>query len=497
MQSLVDGERVSHMGVNGTARRLLPVIADFPLGSVNDYSVLACLAKSTIYPALWHLEQRGLVAMETMGASRPRAARWWLTPLSLEVLGLHGLVWHHDSALAALLPRLSAVEWFYPLVASMDEYGPLRSFQWFASVSWDAVARFDRAWVAFFWSGLLQTETRLRERFSRLVDDIDAHSVGLGPAWPALLFFVAADSWQRELVFRVARSFNLADRVRICDATDGSVSGALSSGVSDGWVYQAPSLRGMGGWSWERRLQDSLWTTAPGGGSDRALSAVAEWPGIHSGLGRRLFAESGQSKYFVRLLRTLAQGGYVQRMAGKLPRYGVNNRGYAILADRDSVANSYVLPGVRLPSEASDRRLRRHQEGLFGVVGSFAETGDAVAAGWRSLDVMPEAGIYPDAMVRLSDSPYGPGWAYLEYERSVRGQYRARRKLRSYLSGYRRDRWPLLLVLWDEAVEALVHRLAAAGGLPLLTSTVERVERGPVVGVDHCWSMYGLNVHVS
>ena len=71
--------------------------------------------------------------------------------------------------------------------------GALQSFQWFAGVSWDAAVRYERGWAAFFWSGLLQVEVRLREVMAELAEDLREYSVGPGPAWPGLLVFVVRD----------------------------------------------------------------------------------------------------------------------------------------------------------------------------------------------------------------------------------------------------------------------------------------------------------------
>ena len=55
-----------------------------------------------------------------------------------------------------------------------------------------------------------------------------------------------------------------------------------------------------------------------------------------------------------------------------------------------------------------------------------------VAAGWRSWEQLKASGISPDGMVFLERSPYGPTWAYFEYERTARGEAWVGRKLRGY-----------------------------------------------------------------
>ena len=99
-------------------------------------------------------------------------------------------------------------------------------------------------------------------------------------------------------------------------------------------------------------------------------------------------------------------------------------------------------------------------------------------------------------MVYVSDGPFGPGWHFVEYERYVRGGFRAERKLRGYLAGDRRERWPLLIVVWNEEVERVFHELGRASGLLMLTATMERLGRHGPAGKSECWSMYGQRVYL-
>ena len=73
--------------------------------------------------------------------------------------------------------------------------------------------------------------------------------------------------------------------------------------------------------------------------------------------------------------------------------------------------------------------------------GSFLARGLPVAAGWRSWEQLKASGISPDGMVFLERSPYGPTWAYFEYERTARGEARVGRKLTGYGSADRGEGW--------------------------------------------------------
>ena len=67
----------------------------------------------------------------------------------------------------------------------------------------------------------------------------------------------------------------------------------------------------------------------------------------------------------------------------------------------------------------------------------FLARGLPVAAGWRSWEQLKATGISPDGMVFLERSPYGPTWAYFEYERTAGGEAWVRRKLLGYGSADR------------------------------------------------------------
>ena len=136
---------------------------------------------------------RGWWGVSLRGATRGRSIRWWVTQKGLDEIRLGGLAWQQPWALSQLLARLPPVEWFYQVAGSITSMGALQSFQWFSGMSWDAAVRYERAWAAFFWSGLLQVEVRLREVLAELAEDLREYSVGPGAAWPGLLVFVVTD----------------------------------------------------------------------------------------------------------------------------------------------------------------------------------------------------------------------------------------------------------------------------------------------------------------
>ena len=90
-------------------------------------------------------------------------------------LPLRDRFWHADWTLAHLADALPFVEQFYPIAIEHQKLmGPLVRFRWFRGISWDAAARYENGWVAFFWSGIMQGEAKLHDTFNRFPTDLDA-----------------------------------------------------------------------------------------------------------------------------------------------------------------------------------------------------------------------------------------------------------------------------------------------------------------------------------
>ena len=66
-------------------------------------------------------------------------------------------------------------------------------------------------------------------------------------------------------------------------------------------------------------------------------------------------------------------------------------------------------------------------------------------------------------MVFLERSPYGPTWAYFEYERTAGGEAWVRRKLLGYGSADRGDGCPVLIVCWNDDAESVFQRPGERG----------------------------------
>ena len=473
---------------------MLRALGMMPWCSVSDLARLCEVDRSLVHRRLYDLRDAGYAGLDHLGCTRPRSGRWRLLGAAFEHLKVPDCLWGSDWALARLLDKLPQVEWFYPAAAGFQEQlGPMVRFRWFRGVSWDAAALYERGWVAFFWSGLLQAESRLREIFRRLGGEFEACRLSGPTPFPGLMCFVAADAWQRELVLRVARDYGLEDRVQITCVADGTVSGCREASVSRGWVGQVVEGGGLGNWPLAARLEGSEWADVGGVRLNLVLEDVMEWPGMTRWFGERACGGSAKSGWLRRNLLRLLDGGYLRRYhEGGEYRYLVEGKGMNLLGRRDGVNVKRFLDSVRHNSPASGRGHEAHEDGVLRLMGKFYEAGLEGAAGWRSWEHLGRfGGIAPDAMVRLGHGPYGPGWHYVEYELRARGRTSAEKKLRGYLSSRRGDRWPLLLVVRNGGMEEVFQGLGKAGGLRMLTSTVERLQRGEVTGGGGCWSAYG------
>ena len=214
---------------------LLRALGLMPLSSAADLGAAVGTHHSSVYRRLGHLAERGYLGYFSLGSTKERVNRWYISPEGADFLPLRDRFWHADWTLAHLADALPFVEQFYPIAVEQQELmGPLVRFRWFRGISWDAAARYENGWVAFFWSGIMQGEAKLHDTFNRFPTDLMQYCMFDERAFPSLLCFVVGDSWQRELVFRVAGIYGLADRLQVHCLYDGSISGVREWHVKAG-----------------------------------------------------------------------------------------------------------------------------------------------------------------------------------------------------------------------------------------------------------------------
>ena len=475
-----------------TAVTVLWAVIEMILSSAADISAVTGMSAPAVHRSLAVLQKESIVSSVPLGASRRRVARWRLVPAWAERLDVP---WHEEWALAHLLARLPLVEWFYPAAAALSpRMGRVKKFLWFRGVSWDAAAQYENGWVMFLWSGLFETEVHLQKRLEKMGPHLVDHTMvnrsapARGPAMPGLLCFVVPDLRQREVVFRVARAFGIAHQVQVWCVADGSVEGPETVAASRQWVSQPVVPMDLGGWSLENRLSSSLWTKPGAITAYRLLLAVAEWPGMTAGFGRQYCRSRGDTQRVKPILLSLYQKGLIGRVPDRNRyRHDITARGIDLLSRIDHIYGADIPGGVR----GSAERIQTHERGLMSLVEQFLAAGLPTAVGWRVRDHWGRGGIDPDAVVRLTESPYGPGWHLVEYERSARGRSGAAKKLHGYLDQRRRGTDPVIFALRDSRAEQHFQETGHKAGLPLLTTTFRRLNMHRAVGDTGCWSRYG------
>ena len=490
--ALLDNRPLSVDGLSVAMSRVLRRLGDMPLATAHDIARFEEYSFPYTCAQLLGLQDRGLVEAISLGMTQRRVSRWILTGNGRDFLGEARTAFHEDWALCRFLELLPAVEWAYQSVFSLQErLGPLVQFRWFQGASWDAVVRYDDGWALIFWSGFFQRESYVRRKLVALGEQLQQHAFTGEYPWPSLMLFLVSDQWQSELVLRAARSCGLADEVRVLCIADGTESGG-DGAQGRGVVQQLVRSRNVGGWPWPRRLKSSLWSGGEVQMYYRVLNWVGEWPGLTVSACNAFLGVPRESRHSARFLRALYERGFLLRLWDRGQyRYSLSKRAVYLLSARDRVH----VNSIAVPSEFDTPSLGEHERGLIDIAAGFRAAGVTVASGWRSWEqISGNTGIRPDAMLWLENSPFGPGWHYLEYERRAQGFVRVKRKLRGYLSPQRQDRWPVLYVTRDERAEGVFQEVGREAGLPMLTSNMVRLADREVVGDSGCWSHYGAFV---
>ena len=519
-----ENELLKSLGLNKPQRETLRLGASLSLGSTADYALVSGKDPQNLYAPIRSLtdwraapsDEAGLLQSHVMGATKSRAARHWLPEQSRNLMDAVRPDWHAEFLRAQLLERLPLVENVYPAMAELqDALGTLRDNRWSQSQSHDWITRLEKGWVVGFYSGVLEKVAHLVERFNNynaeLFDDIAIPQYprfagqGFSPelveytrvhrprAHPSMVVIFVPDLWQVELVSRAVRRSLGPTPVQIRCIATGQTYGDTTPGPSCDDVPQVARPRDMGGWSWEDRLRSSLWADGHVPRAFDLLHLAAQWPGQRPEFARILLGLGDESQEAHRSLRLLYQRGYMSRTGSVIdPMYWMNNRALDILAKLDRVSFGDIHGGVL--NRHRGKILTTHDAEAMEIVARWAALGAPVAPGYREYHVWGGGAIDPDAMIYLSESPYGPGWKYMEHERSARRRFRLADKLGHYTSDRRRNRWPLLLSLWDDEAERIAQEFAAPLGCPLLTTTMERLRSG--APIQECWQMYGLPVRL-
>ena len=444
--------------------------------------------------AVTKLKNAGLMESDQIDfQGKNRIARGHLTQRGLRALGIASPTWHKPGNLAKLLKRLPALRGFYRLVGEVSGLGTFRRFHWLEESGLDAIAVFEQGWIGLVWSGTLESPVHLYDRLAGLADWLKDHATTDQAPWPARICFVAQDQFQKEVVSVALTQLAWPDAFTgVWCLDDVNWPGQHLVLESRGEVRCQVPNGSTGGRSWRTRVNQSIYTL-----NDlqmRILELIVEWRGLTVPLLKTGLGENRGTNGIALAIKVLTQKNliYTDKIRRKRVHFATKVA-YGAFADRDSVPNP--TPGGGSETDAEKlRRLYRHEMGVKSFVMDLMAKSILVAQGDRGWEDMGEegGGIAPDAIVCLRSSPYEPGWSYLEYELSARGESRVSMKLNGYGSELRRNKFPLLAVCFNDGAESIFHKEGARRGIKMLTTTVVRLADYGPLGNNGCWSMYGL-----
>lgn len=428
------------------ADRLSPAVSwmawrmvDLPLASSTDLVGVAGLTRVEVNRRLQLLKEAGLADCVDVGWYRRRSSRWWLTDRCLALMEWPvGWSWQDEGGRSQLLQRLAAVEGIYGMAGMDFKLGPFRELRWIYGNCLQAAVRYQHGWVAMFWSGVMETRAHLVERLGLLGETLEGMRGNEIPPVPSVFGVVVNDRWQRQVAVSALHEWDFLSNAVVWCLADESVSGLSGLRPSEyggGWVSAPEYQRDLGGWSWEDRVSANMASRNWGNLGAVILDRAWEWPGMAAGLA----VGDGNVRYGKRVLLEMVEADFLERIVAKGPAgaiYGLGKKGIEAGRRRDGV---FLRGRRRLFDliEVKERRGRiwRHEAGIMKLAGALAGAGLTVHTGFRCFQyVAGGSAISPDAVVWFGQSPFGPGWHYVEYEQSARRPAHIRRKLRGYLA---------------------------------------------------------------
>ena len=366
-----------------------------------------------------------------------------------------------------------------------------------------AVARYGPdLWTPFTYAGLHATERSLRRKEQHRFWGVDCYSheedryLRIGnrlfyedpdqAVEPSAQIVVAVDAWAREL----ARSTLSGSTPTLFCTPDGQCSEAVELRPSRDLVSDPSGHPTVG-----RPESAELWLrenpdmeAIDGRTAHRLFLTICQFPAMRASWLREIVG--GSSGEGSRHLGRFVQTGLVAVFDG---RHYLSELGM-----RRAANMSRVMPSVIRSRHGAylDRWYREHEErhndGVNRLVVRFAREGVGVVAGWRGeVNVPGLTQVRPDLLVQVSEGTLGAGTHYIEFERTAVRPDRVAEKLGPYRRMAAAGRALPLLMVCETALGRRNFR-AAAGTLPMLTTTLERALAGPVTGPVTVWSRDGV-----
>ena len=487
---------IENNGLDPIEETVLRTAYELILSKEDHIASAALLPVSQVTNAVLSLKNRGLVACgfrdRTLDFSPEHL---FVTDRALDYLGVRGPSGHDEANRSQLIPRIPLLNPVYHAVGMLvPELGTLRRFQWFTDAGLDAASFHERGWASFMGSGALESDLHFQRRLEDLPRRMHELAVTPETPRPAVILVIPMDSWQKELVRQaVRRAFFPPQLLQIWSLDDGHWPGPDGLMPSQGEIRQPVPRRDLGGWSWEARLEQAIY--AKTGSEVEVLRLLAEWGELSTNWIKEARGERPDGRTTQRALTKLLGAGLIQRRGARRSyTYFPSNRALEQLRLRDGIGAGQ---GGQT-SEQIRNRLLRHETGMKGAMLPFIAARYAVACGTRSWEDMGQegGGISPDAMVRLNDTPFGPGWFYYEHELWSQDLEQVTNKLGGYPSPLRRDDFPLLLACANDVAEQVFHMVGRQMGISMLTTTIPRLRQHGPLGNMECWSLYGEMVQI-
>ena len=181
MRGGLNADLVRQVGLNTPERTALSAMARIPLGSIQECALILGKSPNNLYTPIRNLlearvdsrDEAGLLESHVMGATKQRVDRFWVREPSRTLTASPNQPWHDEFLRSQLLARLPLVENFYPVLAELqDDLGGLLDARPSQSQSHDMIARFEKGWVALFYSGVLETTAHLEARFASFHEEM-------------------------------------------------------------------------------------------------------------------------------------------------------------------------------------------------------------------------------------------------------------------------------------------------------------------------------------
>ena len=366
-----------------------------------------------------------------------------------------------------------------------------------------AVARYGQdVWTPFTYAGLHATERALRRKEQHRFWGVDSYSheedrylrIGNRTFYenpdqevePSALVVVAVDAWAREL----ARN-TLSDSTPTLFCTpDGQCTPAVELRPSRDLVSDPaghPSVgrpENVGLWLRQNPDMEAI----DGLAAHRLFLTICQFPAMRASWLREIVG--GSSGELSRHLKRFVDTGLVAVFDG---RHYLSELGM-----RRAANMSRVLPSIIRSRHGAylDRWYReheqRHNDGVNRLVVRFAREGVLAVAGWRGeTNVTGLTQVRPDLLVQVSQGTLGAGTHCIEFERRAVQPFQVEHKLGPYRRMAAAGR-PLPLLMVCETARGRQNFRAAAGSLPMLTTTLALALAGPVTGPVTVWSRDGV-----